>query len=384
MVLDKLKKAKGEAKGLVKCPNCGKHNKITAKFCESCGTALDDVTAKSESVKEVAGPSGGLRGFWNRQSSGGKAVTGVAACCLGVFLLVVVVGLLSPGLTALSVNNSNISIDNITTNLTINGTSEANATINITATDLNVDNATIKVGPDGKFKYTLKIPVNVTDTKVTVSAQNRDKFVNSQEITIQRPITPLTVNQIPEIDNNTKNVTLEGDTDPQAVVTINSKELNINQVVHPDSKGHYKQVIQVPLNTTSASISITAKSIGKRENSVLNVNITRIAPQPAPQPPAQQAPTQPAPSQPDTATTTHNTGSSTSYSGSSGSYGPTTGSSGSSSGSYGSYIGNARSHIFHHASCYHVDAMKDSNKVYFSSRQAAISAGYRPCKDCDP
>lgn len=382
MVLDKLKKAKGEAKGLVKCPNCGKHNKITAKFCENCGTALNDVTSKSGTDKEVEGPSKGLRGFWNRQGSGGKAVTGVAACCLGVFLLVVVVGLLSPGITALSVGN--ISIDNVTTNLTINGTSEANATINITAADLNVNNATVKVGPDGKFKYTLKVPVNVTDTKVTVSAKNKDKFVNSREITIQRPITPITVNQIPEIDNNTKNVTLEGDTDPQAVVTINSKELNINQIVHPDSKGHYKQVIQVPLNTTSASISITAKSVGKRESSVLNVNITRITPQPAPQ--AQQASAQPASAQPaPTDTATQNTGSSTSDSGSSGSYSSTTGSSGSSSsGSYGSYIGNARSHIFHHASCYHVDAMKDSNKVYFSTRQEAINAGYRPCKDCSP
>ena len=383
MVSDKLKKAKGEAKELVKCPNCGKHNRITAKFCENCGTALNDVTTKSGHDKGVEGPSSGFRGFWNRQSSGGKAVTGVAACCLGVFLLVVIVGLLSPGITALSINNSNISIDNVTTNLTINGTSEANATINITATDLNVNNATIKVGPDGKFKYILKIPVNVTDTKVTVSAKNKDRYVNSQEITIQRPVTPLTVNQIPEIDNNTKNVTLEGDTDPQAVVTINSKELNINQIVHPDSKGHYKQVIQVPLNTTSASISITAKSVGKRGSIVLNVNITRIAPQPAPQPQVQQAPAQPAPSQPTSTTTTQNTGSPTSDSGSSGSY-STTGSSGSSSGSYGSYIGNARSHIFHYASCYHVDAMKDSNKVYFSSAKAAEDAGYRPCKDCNP
>lgn len=358
-------------KELAKCPNCGKHNKITAKFCENCGTSLDNITAKSESNKDVGGPSGGLRGFWNRQSSGGKAVTGVAACCLGVFLLVVVVGLLSPGITALSVGN--ISIDNVTTNLTINGTSEPNATINITAADLNVNNVTVKAGADGKFKYVLKIPVNVTDTKVTLSAQNKDRYVNSQEITIQRPVTPLTADQIPEIDNNTKNVTVEGNSDPQAVITVNSDELNIhNFVIHPDSKGHYKQVIQVPLNTTSASILVTAKSVGKRGSSVLTVYITRAVPQPAPQAPAQTP----------TDTTTQNAGSSSS-SGSSGYY-SSTGSSSSSSAGSGAYIGNARSHVFHYASCYHVDAMKDSNKVYFSSAKAAEAAGYRPCKDCNP
>ncbi|MGB9980121.1 Ada metal-binding domain-containing protein [Methanobacterium sp.] len=358
------------------CPNCGRKNKDVAKFCESCGTKLDSVINTSN-ANEKAKSTSGLKGFWNKQSSRGKGITSVAACCLGVFLLVIIAGLLSPGLTALSVESNNISIDNVTTNLTINGTSEPNATINITAADLNINNATVKAGPDGKFNYTLKIPVNVTDTKVTVSAQNKDKFYRSEEITIQRPITPLTINQIPEIDNNTKNVTIEGDTDPQAVITVNSNELNVtNLVIHPDSKGHYKQVIQVPLNTTRASISVTAKSVGKRASNVLTANVTRITPQPAPQPPAQPAPAQPAP-----ATTTQNTGSSPSGEGS---YSPSSPESGLSSSDSGTYIGNARSHIFHYASCYHVDAMKDSNKVYFSSATAAENAGYRPCKDCNP
>lgn len=59
-------------------------------------------------------------------------------------------------------------------------------------------------------------------------------------------------------------------------------------------------------------------------------------------------------------------------------------SSSTSSSDSGTYIGNANTHVFHYASCYHVDAMKDSNKVYFSSAKAAEDAGYRPCKDCNP
>ena len=59
-------------------------------------------------------------------------------------------------------------------------------------------------------------------------------------------------------------------------------------------------------------------------------------------------------------------------------------SSSTSSSDSGAYIGNANTHVFHYASCYHVNAMKDSNKVYFSSAKAAEDAGYRPCKDCNP
>lgn len=48
------------------------------------------------------------------------------------------------------------------------------------------------------------------------------------------------------------------------------------------------------------------------------------------------------------------------------------------------YIGNARSGIFHYDNCRYVYRMNESNKVYFSSRDEAVSSGYRPCKVCYP
>lgn len=48
------------------------------------------------------------------------------------------------------------------------------------------------------------------------------------------------------------------------------------------------------------------------------------------------------------------------------------------------YVGNKNSKIFHRASCSSVSQMKDSNKVSLSSRDAAISQGYRPCENCQP
>jgi competence protein ComEC len=46
------------------------------------------------------------------------------------------------------------------------------------------------------------------------------------------------------------------------------------------------------------------------------------------------------------------------------------------------YIGNKNSRIFHRPSCQTLPAEK--NQVNFSSRDAAVNAGYRPCKNCDP
>lgn len=48
------------------------------------------------------------------------------------------------------------------------------------------------------------------------------------------------------------------------------------------------------------------------------------------------------------------------------------------------YIGNKNSKKLHEVWCNSVDQMKESNKVEFFSRDAAIGLGYDPCKNCDP
>ncbi|WP_298523182.1 hypothetical protein [uncultured Methanobrevibacter sp.] len=73
---------------------------------------------------------------------------------------------------------------------------------------------------------------------------------------------------------------------------------------------------------------------------------------------------------------------SSSYSDAYSSYSSSSYSSGSDS--YGSYIGNSNSHKFHSSGCGDVNKMKDSNKVYFSSRDEAINSGYSPCGHCHP
>lgn len=48
----------------------------------------------------------------------------------------------------------------------------------------------------------------------------------------------------------------------------------------------------------------------------------------------------------------------------------------------GTYIGNLNSFKFHRTSCSSLP--KESNRIYFDSRSAAVEAGYEPCKRCNP
>ncbi|MGN0774392.1 MAG: Ada metal-binding domain-containing protein [Candidatus Ventricola sp.] len=52
------------------------------------------------------------------------------------------------------------------------------------------------------------------------------------------------------------------------------------------------------------------------------------------------------------------------------------------SSSSGQYIGNRNTKKFHRPSCHTLP--KESNRVYFSSREKAVSSGYVPCKNCNP
>lgn len=50
--------------------------------------------------------------------------------------------------------------------------------------------------------------------------------------------------------------------------------------------------------------------------------------------------------------------------------------------SSGQYIGNRKTKKFHRTSCHTLP--KESNRVYFKSRDKAVSSGYVPCKNCNP
>lgn len=48
------------------------------------------------------------------------------------------------------------------------------------------------------------------------------------------------------------------------------------------------------------------------------------------------------------------------------------------------YIGNSNTHKFHRPGCSWVPKIKPEHVVCFSSASQAMSAGYDPCKKCNP
>ncbi|MCL4378713.1 MAG: MBL fold metallo-hydrolase [Actinobacteria bacterium] len=50
----------------------------------------------------------------------------------------------------------------------------------------------------------------------------------------------------------------------------------------------------------------------------------------------------------------------------------------------GAYVGSIKSDVFHYPNCKYVKKILPENIIWFSSREDAISKGYRPCKVCNP
>jgi len=47
-------------------------------------------------------------------------------------------------------------------------------------------------------------------------------------------------------------------------------------------------------------------------------------------------------------------------------------------------MGNTNSRIFHKTTCDSASRTKESNRLYFETREEAIEAGFTPCQRCKP
>ncbi len=50
----------------------------------------------------------------------------------------------------------------------------------------------------------------------------------------------------------------------------------------------------------------------------------------------------------------------------------------------GDYVASINSDKFHFPSCSSASQISDENKIYFTSREEAVAAGYSPCGRCNP
>jgi hypothetical protein len=234
-----------------------------------------------------------IKKWFARRSNTDKAVLGLSAFCIGALIFIVLAGMLVPDITYLSLETTNAQIDNKTLDYTIKGSTEPDAEVFINNTDLNLNKSPVKVDANGNFEYSLKIPVKITDIKVSVISKVPGKYEVSQDVEIQRPLTFLSIKPMQKLNYKNESVELEGRSEPGASIHIISNmtlrsNLNLqsyvdtafddpiigNITMKADSKGYFKQEFQVPLNSTSFYFNVTAESEGKRDTTQTQ-NITR-------------------------------------------------------------------------------------------------------------
>lgn len=173
-----------------KCENCGTKNPLNAEFCSECGNNLP-----KKSDQERGNFINRSFANWNKKSRRFKITTGLLACCIGAFIIIMILAAIFPT-TSLALDNTNIDIDNQTTEYLLKGKTEPGSTVKISSTALNLNNVEIKLAADGNFEYKLQIPTNIKEAEVTVTAKAPEKSQNQASATIKRP-TPETTTTKP-------------------------------------------------------------------------------------------------------------------------------------------------------------------------------------------
>lgn len=193
-----------------------------------------------------------------------KRLIGIGVMILGI-ILVVIAGCSIPEITELSIPTNDVQIDENTTEYTIKGVSEPNASITIYSLDIPYN---VTADENGNFEYKLQIPVEATILDVKLIASKLGKIQALTIITINRPITPLELNAEPISPDG--RLTVNGVTDPHAAAVLNSQQLNLTRgSVNLDIKsdGTFAYSTKIPSSESSVKIAVISQSKGKRVNS---------------------------------------------------------------------------------------------------------------------
>ena len=90
------------------CNNCGTSNKETSKFCANCG-------AEIKIEENTTSNSKGVSNWWKSQNNGVKGITIVGICCLGLFLIIGIFGMITPDAPSTEIAETVPSAENTTT-----------------------------------------------------------------------------------------------------------------------------------------------------------------------------------------------------------------------------------------------------------------------------
>lgn len=146
------------------------------------------------------------KNWWDKQNPKTQAITVLSTCLLCIILLTGVMYLLNPfegqvklGITftpsyanetevneSMNEGKTVIFISNNTTQYTLKGVSEADATVKITSSDLGIYNQTVPLDADGNFAFNLNIPMNATKIKIELEATKTGKEADYEILFIKR------------------------------------------------------------------------------------------------------------------------------------------------------------------------------------------------------
>jgi len=210
-----------------------------------------------------------------------------------IYLALILVGVIATGViasafqeqeTSLHLNSLHATIDANETEYTIIGSTDLNATVQLSSSELNLNNVSVDVDSNGNFKYKLTIHQNVTDVNVVVSAIATGKLEKHTTVQIDRPTNFLSLNNVDFTDNDTY-VTVSGKTDPNAQITISSSDLDIEGIsLVADSNGVFKYQLYVPKDKNDFKIKVESQILGKKVAidtlSIVRIITPKVEPEP--------------------------------------------------------------------------------------------------------
>lgn len=165
-----------------------------------------------------------MHSWWNKRNKNEKLLSGLLAFFLVIILLSAIGSALpESNLTGLGLYNDvngssgdyNVQINNSTTEYNIIGEAEANATVIIESTDLKI-NDTIKIDSKNQFYYKVKIPKNINEAKITITASKKGKDSGYIDLKIIRVFNK-------PLDKSTENTTVNSLDEPKNTKTFENK-----------------------------------------------------------------------------------------------------------------------------------------------------------------
>ena len=321
------------------CFKCGHKNPDEAKFCQNCGTKLDNESQKSKiDANEVFDKSADLikteasnfKDKWSTWSDKQKFLSLIVCCCIGWILISSIMGALTPDKNAEIYDQSNegrnISLIKESTSgyafysddkpvyqydLTgvLKNIPEDQDGFTVRGTFYDDDHSVIK--KDERDLDYFSYSTENSDPTTIASIQTNDFFnVSEIQITIMNPDGDVVFDE--KFDYDMDEFDLSGlDDKPEAEEDNESEDLDFDS----------------DLDTDDGSSTVSSLTDEDYEDDS---------------------------------------------------------SSSSSSSSSGTYVASANSDKFHYPSCSHAHRIKDSNKITYSSREDAVASGRSPCAVCSP